>query len=129
MKKSPAAAEVAAHAEPDVSTRAMTKRSASPKPAKPASSGTRAAESAATGLAFQFAIEKARSINPEKVRNALAKLRTLTFYGLIRFNSTGANTYKPMATVQIQKGTLVTVFPRTIANKKMIYPTPAFGSR
>lgn len=87
------------------------------------------ASGTAVGLAFQYAIQKARSINPDKVRNALAKLRVVTFYGLLRFDSTGANTYKPMATVQIQHGTLVTVYPKKVANKKLIYPTPAFGGR
>lgn len=87
------------------------------------------ADATASGLAFQFAIQKSGSIDPQKVRNALAKLRVTTFYGLIRFNSTGANTYKPMATIQIQKGRLVTVFPRKIANARIIYPTPPFGKR
>jgi branched-chain amino acid transport system substrate-binding protein len=87
------------------------------------------ADGTAAGLAFQYAIEKAGSINPQKVRGALAKLRVQTFYGLIRFNSAGANTYKPMAAIQIQHGTLVTIYPKKVANKSMIYPTPAFGSR
>ncbi len=87
------------------------------------------AESTAAGLAFQYAIEKAGSIDPKKVRDALASLDIMTFYGRIRFDSTGANTFKPMATVQIQNGQLVTVFPADVANAQMIYPTPPFGSR
>jgi branched-chain amino acid transport system substrate-binding protein len=87
------------------------------------------AESSAAGLAFQYAIEKAGSIDPTKVRDALANLDILTFYGEIRFDSTGSNTYKPMATIQIQNGKLVTIFPADVANAQMIYPTPPFGSR
>ncbi|MDQ2741285.1 MAG: amino acid ABC transporter substrate-binding protein [Chloroflexota bacterium] len=87
------------------------------------------ASGTAAGLAFQYAIQRAGSINSGKVRNALAKLRIVTFYGQLRFDSTGANIYKPMAAIQIQHGTLVTVYPKKVANKKMIYPTPAFGSR
>lgn len=87
------------------------------------------ASGTAAGLAFQYAIQQAGSINPDKVRSALAKLHALTFYGLLRFNSTGANTYKPMATIQIQKGTIVTVYPTKVANKRLVYPTPKFGSR
>jgi branched-chain amino acid transport system substrate-binding protein len=87
------------------------------------------AESTAAGLAFQYAIEKAGSIDPQKVRDALARLNITTFYGVIRFDATGANTYKPMATIQIQHGQAVTVFPRAVANAQMIYPTPPFGRR
>jgi len=82
------------------------------------------AESTASGLAFQFAIQKAGSIDPHKVRDALASLDIMTFYGEIRFDSTGANTFKPMATIQIQNGGLVTVFPSNVANAQLAYPTP-----
>ena len=57
------------------------------------------------------------------------KLNITTFYGVIRFDATGANTYKPMATIQIQRGQVVTVFPRAVANGQLVYPTPSFGSR
>ncbi len=82
------------------------------------------AESTAAGLAFQYAIQKAGSIDPQKVRDALASLDIMTFYGEIRFDSTGANTFKPMATIQIQNGSLVTVYPSSIANAQLAYPTP-----
>jgi branched-chain amino acid transport system substrate-binding protein len=82
------------------------------------------AESTASGLAFQYAIQKAGSIDPKKVRDALASLDITTFYGEIRFDSTGANTFKPMATIQIQNGGLVTVYPSSVANAQLAYPTP-----
>ncbi len=87
------------------------------------------ADATAAGLALQYAIQQAGSIDPSKVRAALANLDITTFYGEIRFDSTGANTYKPMATIQIQNGKLVTVYPANIANAPLIYPTPPFGSR
>ncbi len=87
------------------------------------------AESTASGLAFQYAIQQAGSIDPKKVRDALASLDIMTFYGEIRFDATGANTYKPMATIQIQNGKIVTVYPANVANATLIYPTPPFGSR
>jgi branched-chain amino acid transport system substrate-binding protein len=83
------------------------------------------AESTAAGLAFQYAIQKAGSIDPQKVRDALVGLDIMTFYGEIRFDSTGANTYKPMATIQIQNGTVVTVYPPAVANAQLLYPAPA----
>ncbi len=87
------------------------------------------AESSAAGIAFQFAIQQAGSIDPQKVRDALAKLDIMTFYGRIHFDATGANTFKPMATIQIQNGQVVTVFPTEVANAQLMYPTPSFGGR
>lgn len=87
------------------------------------------ADGTAAALAFQYAIQNAQSIDPTKVRDALAALDIQTFYGEIKFDATGANLTKPMATIQIQSGKLVTVFPAAVANGQMIYPTPPFGSR
>src|SRR5579859_586011 len=88
-----------------------------------------AAESAACGLAYQFAIEKAGSIDPHKVRDALSSLNITTFYGQIKFSGNGENDTKPMATIQIQSGKVLTVFPTDIANATLQYPTPPFGQR
>ena len=87
------------------------------------------AESSAAGIAYQFAIQQAGSIDPQKVRDALASLDITSFYGRIHFDETGANTFKPMATIQIQDGKVVTVFPNEIANAQTMYPTPAFANR
>lgn len=88
-----------------------------------------AAESAACGVAFQAALEKAGSIDPTKVRDALKGLDMTTFYGPIKFSDTGENDTKPMVTIQIQKGQVVTVYPSDVANATFQYPTPAFGQR
>lgn len=88
-----------------------------------------AAESAACGLAFQAAITQAGSIDPQKVRDALASLDITTFYGEIKFSANGENNTKPMVTTQIQSGKLFTVYPSNVANASIIYPTPPFGSR
>lgn len=87
------------------------------------------AESTACGVAFQYAMQAAGSIDPTKVRDALAALDIQTFYGEIKFNAQGQNVTKPMATTQIQNGALVTVFPTNVANAALVYPTPPFGSR
>jgi branched-chain amino acid transport system substrate-binding protein len=87
------------------------------------------AESTAAGLAFQYAIQQAGSIDPQKVRDALAKLDIMTFYGRVKFDETGANTFKPMVTVQIQEGKIITVYPADVANGKIQYPTPPFSQR
>ena len=90
---------------------------------------SQAAESAACGVAFQAALEKAGGIDPDKVRDALKGLDITTFYGPIKFSDTGENDSKPMVTIQIQKGNLVTVFPKEVANADFQYPTPPFGQR
>jgi len=87
------------------------------------------AESTATCLAFQYAIENAGTLDPEKVRDALSKLDVTTFYGLLKFDSRGLNVYKPMVTNQIQNGKLVTVWPAGLAAAKPQYPTPPWAQR
>ncbi len=87
------------------------------------------AESTAACLAFQYAIERAGSLDPEKVRDALAKLDVTTFYGIIKFDSRGINLYKPMVVNQIQNGRLTTVWPAFTADGKPIYPAPPWGKR
>lgn len=87
------------------------------------------AESTATCLAFQYAIQRAGSLEPEKVRDALAKLDVTTFYGILKFDQRGMNVYKPMVVNQIQSGHLVTVWPAGLAEAKPKYPTPAWGTR
>lgn len=88
-----------------------------------------AAEATAAGLAYQYALQRAGSADPQTVRNALAGLRIRTFFGTIGFDARGANVYKPMVVIQIQHGRQVTVYPPAVATAKMIYPTPPFGSR
>jgi branched-chain amino acid transport system substrate-binding protein len=87
------------------------------------------AESTATCLAFQYAIEAAGSLDPQKVRDALAKLDVVTFYGILKFDSRGINVYKPMAVNQIQHGDLVTVWPHAVQDAQPMYPTPDWSKR
>ncbi|HEX6122613.1 MAG TPA: amino acid ABC transporter substrate-binding protein [Ktedonobacterales bacterium] len=88
-----------------------------------------AAESAACGIAYQFALQNAGSIDAQKVRDALASLDVKSFYGPLKFSATGENDTKPMVTIQVQQGNVVTVFPSDVANASFQYPTPAFGQR
>jgi branched-chain amino acid transport system substrate-binding protein len=87
------------------------------------------AESTAACLAFMYAIEKADSLDPQKVRDALQNLDVVTFYGILKFDSRGINVYKPMAVNQIQNGELMTVWPLGVQNAKPMYPTPPWNAR
>ena len=87
------------------------------------------AESTAACLALQKAIENAGSLNADKVRDALAALDVMTFFGRVKFDSRGINTYKPMGVEQIQDGKHHTVWPTDVADAKPRYPTPGWSSR
>jgi branched-chain amino acid transport system substrate-binding protein len=87
------------------------------------------AESTAACLALQKAIENAGSLKPDKVRDALAALDVMTFFGRVRFDSRGINTYKPMVVEQIQNGKHHTVWPNDVADAKPQYPTPSWSAR
>ena len=87
------------------------------------------AESTASCLAFQYALEKAGTLDPQKVRDALASLDVTTFYGILKFDSRGLNVYKPMLVNQIQGGKLKTVWPTGLANAKPVYPAPPWSDR
>jgi branched-chain amino acid transport system substrate-binding protein len=77
-------------------------------------------------LVFQLAIEKAQSLDKDKVRDALFELDTETFFGHIKFNDQGMNVAKGMAVLQIQNGKHVPIYPPAVALGKFIYPKPAW---
>jgi len=87
------------------------------------------AESTAACLALQKAIENAGSLKPDKVRDTLAALNVTTFFGQIKFDSRGINTFKPMVVEQIQDGKHHTVWPSNVADTKPQYPTPSWSNR
>jgi branched-chain amino acid transport system substrate-binding protein len=83
------------------------------------------AESSAAIVTFKLALEKAGTTDPAKVRDAIAGLDVMTFYGQIKFDGRGVNIYKPMAVEQLQPdGKKYTVFPTAVAEKPGLYPIP-----
>jgi branched-chain amino acid transport system substrate-binding protein len=88
-----------------------------------------AADGTACGVAFQKALEKAGDLDPLKVRDALASLDIMTFYGQIKFDDRGANIYKPMVVEQWQAGKRLTVWPASVAEAAPLYPEPAWDKR
>jgi branched-chain amino acid transport system substrate-binding protein len=87
------------------------------------------AESTAACLALQRAIENAKSLDPKKVRDALASLDVTVFFGRIKFDNRGINLTKPMVVEQIQTGIHHTVFPPDVADAKPMFPTPSWDQR
>jgi len=87
------------------------------------------AESTAACLALQRAIENAGSLDPKKVRDALAARDVTVFFGQVKCDSRGINTFKPMVVEQIQNGVHHTVFPASVADAQPQYPTPNWDQR
>jgi len=81
-----------------------------------------AAESTASVLVFADAFQRAGSLDPGKVRDAIAKTDMMTFFGPIKFDETGKNTAKPMVLYQVQHGDYKVVFPTKWAKSKIVYP-------
>jgi branched-chain amino acid transport system substrate-binding protein len=88
-----------------------------------------AAESTATALALQLAIEQAGSLDMDAVRQALFDLDAMTFYGPINFDETGKNAAKPMGTIQIQDGVINVVAPTEAAVTDLQYPMPPWEEK
>ncbi len=88
-----------------------------------------AAESTATALALQLAIEAAGTVETAAVRDALNALDTTLFYGPVNFDETGKNAGKPMGSIQIQDGQIVVVAPSESATAELRYPMPPWSER
>jgi branched-chain amino acid transport system substrate-binding protein len=72
------------------------------------------ASAALCGALFQMAIEKADSLDRDKVRDELAKLDVVTFFGPVKFGVNGQiNSLEPPV-FQIQSGKPVVLFPQAI---------------
>lgn len=82
-----------------------------------------AAESSAAVLVYADALERAGSFDKDIVRDAIAATDLDTFYGAIKFDSTGKNIAKPMILRQIQGGKYVPVAPTAFASGKYIERT------
>ena len=81
-----------------------------------------AAESTAVVLVFADAFERAGSLDPEKVRDAIASTDLMTMFAPIKFDSTGKNVAKQMVLYQVLNGTYKVVAPTKWAETKLIWP-------
>lgn len=81
-------------------------------------------QSAAALEVYQRALEKVGSLDPKKLRDAIAETNIMTMYGPIRFNEKGQNIAKGMSVVQVQNGKAAVVYPLEGAQAKFIYPMP-----
>ncbi|HID62287.1 MAG TPA: hypothetical protein EYP49_06045 [Anaerolineae bacterium] len=80
------------------------------------------AEAYASCLYLQEAIERAGTIHPEKVREALATQELVSFFGPIKRDETGKPIGKPMLLIQNQAGERPVVWPPETATASPKYP-------
>jgi len=84
-----------------------------------------AAQASAAVLVWKDAFERANSLDPKKVRDAIAATDMETFYGPIKFSEAGNNIAKPMVLRQIQDGDYVVVAPSKYASHELVWPREA----
>jgi branched-chain amino acid transport system substrate-binding protein len=77
------------------------------------------ASSAAALVAVQKAIEQAGSLDPKRIRDALASLDIMTFYGPIKFGKNGMNADRGLPIIQVQEGTVKVLYPAPLQQAKL----------
>jgi branched-chain amino acid transport system substrate-binding protein len=88
-----------------------------------------AAAATAACLTMEVAIERARSVSPQRVRTALTDIDLKTFFGEIEFDERGANLAKPIYVQQVQAGRAVLIWPPEVATARPRYPDPGWAKR
>lgn len=88
-----------------------------------------AAESTASVLVFVDAFARAGTLDPRKVRDAIAATDLMTFYGPVKFDETGKNIAKEMVLYQVQGGEYRVVAPENVAEAKLVFPMPRWEQR
>ncbi len=88
-----------------------------------------AAEAGAQVLAFVKAVEASDSLDSDKVRAALGKLRFMSFYGGWDIDSTGLQIGHSMVDVQWQNRKRVIIWPEEARTGTICYPMPTFAEK
>ncbi|MGA6994431.1 MAG: amino acid ABC transporter substrate-binding protein [Candidatus Deferrimicrobiaceae bacterium] len=88
-----------------------------------------AAEAGTSILALVKGIEKANSLDSDKVRKALGDLTFLSFYGGWDIDDTGLQVGHDMVDVQWQNGQRVIVWPESAKTGDFVYPMPTFAEK
>lgn len=87
-----------------------------------------AASGAADVEALAQAVENAGSVDPQKVRDAIAKLNFPSLYGTIAFADNGQINL-PQTVIQVQADKLVAIYSGSGFIEKPKYPMPAWNAR
>lgn len=89
-----------------------------------------AAEAAAAVLSYAKAIEKAQSLDPAKVREAMNDLKFMCLYGVWQIDpDTGKQIGHEMVIIQWQNGEKKIVWPESAANAEPCIPIPTWDEK
>jgi branched-chain amino acid transport system substrate-binding protein len=82
-------------------------------------------------ICFVKAMQNAGSLDPAKVRDAIAALDFTTFYGPVKWTPQGDGDPVAMGAKvgQVQNGTMEVVYPAEAATAKFVFPTTPWASR
>lgn len=78
---------------------------------------------------FAEAIRRAKSLDSDKIRDQLLKLKTTNAFGDYQVDERGFQIAHKMVLIQWQDGKRVTVWPANLAEAKPLYPTPPWSQR
>lgn len=89
------------------------------------------ASAAACIVAYVHAIQNADSLDPIKVRDALASLDVMTFYGHIKFTPQGDGVaeYLGPLVAQVQNLKMALLYPKAAATSKLVFPMTPWDKR
>ncbi len=87
-----------------------------------------AASAVADVEAFAKAIEAAGTLDPQKVRDTIAKINFESLYGRIQFNDVGQISL-PQTVIQVQNGNVVAIYGQKGFLGKALYPMPGWNNR
>ena len=88
-----------------------------------------AAAAYAACLLLAEAINRTGSLEPDRLRQYLFKLQTVTVFGAFDVDERGYQLGHRMVTIQWQDGRQVVVWPDDLATGKIRYPTPPWSQR
>ena len=88
-----------------------------------------AAEAGAQVLAYVLGVEKAGTLDSDKVRAALGELEFMSFYGGWNVDENGMQVGHTMVDVQWQDGERVIVWPEEAQTGEAAYPMPTFAAK
>ncbi|MEM3996751.1 MAG: amino acid ABC transporter substrate-binding protein [Pyrobaculum sp.] len=92
--------------------------------------GYHAAWAAEGVLAILYGVQKAQSVNSDKVLNVLRNARFMTFFSEFKLDpATNLNVAHSMVVTQWQNGVRVTVWPAAVAEGKLSYPVQTWEAK
>jgi branched-chain amino acid transport system substrate-binding protein len=81
------------------------------------------------GYVLQLAIEKAQTLDVDKVTETLRNMKVTTVWGPMAWNKAGQNTEIHSSAVQVLKGKMEVVYPFEGKTANLAYPFVPWGKR